>query len=258
MLLAINANNTNVKFALCEGDAATGDWRISTDIKRTADEYAVWLTQLMALKGYTPASVKGAIIATVVPQALYELKVLCRKYFSCEPLVVGDDGVDLGIGIRIDRPDEAGADRLLNAVAGHRQYGGPLIVVDFGTATSFDIVSEEGDFVGGIIAPGINLSVDALYAAAAKLPRIAVEKPARVIGKSTIEAVRSGVYWGYVGLIEGIIARVRREYGRDEMKVVVTGGLAPLFADSTDIFDHVDPDLTMKGLIEVHRRNADK
>jgi type III pantothenate kinase len=258
MLLAINANNTNVKFALCEGDAAIGDWRISTDIKRTADEYAVWLTQLMALKGHTPDSVKAAIIATVVPQALYELKLLCRKYFGCEPLVVGDDGIDLGIGIRIDRPDEAGADRLLNAVAGHRQYGGPLIVVDFGTATSFDIVSEEGDFVGGIIAPGINLSVDALYAAAAKLPRVAVEKPARVIGKSTIEAVRSGVYWGYVGLIEGIIARVRQEYGRTDMKVVVTGGLAPLFADSTDIFDHVDPELTMKGLIEVHRRNTDK
>lgn len=255
MLLAINANNTNVKFALCDGDEAVGDWRISTDIKRTADEYAVWLTQLMALKGFQPAAVDGAIIATVVPQALYELKVLCRKYFSCEPLVVGEGVADLGIQVLIDRPEEAGADRLLNAVAGHTHYGGPLVVVDFGTATSFDIVSEKGDFVGGIIAPGINLSVDALYAAAAKLPRIAVEKPSRVIGKSTLEAVRSGVYWGYVGLIEGIIARVRAEYGRDDIKVVVTGGLAPLFADSTALFDHVDPDLTMKGLIEVHRRN---
>lgn len=258
MLLAINANNTNVKFALFDGDAAVGEWRISTEVKRTADEYAVWLTQLMGLKGLTPDSVDAAIIATVVPQALFELKLLCRKYFSRDPIVVGDDGVDLGLKVLIDRPEEAGADRLLNAIAGHLHYGGPLIVVDFGTATSFDIVSEDGDFVGGIFAPGINLSVDALYAAAAKLPRIAVEKPSRVIGKGTVEALRSGIYWGYVGLIEGIIARVREEYGRDDMKVVVTGGLAPLFADSTTIFDHIDADLTMKGLVEVHRRSRNK
>jgi type III pantothenate kinase len=258
MLLAINANNTNVKFALFEGGSVVGEWRISTSYARTADEYAVWLTQLMTLKDLTVESVDAAIIATVVPQALFELKVLCRKYFSCDPLVAGDDGVDLGIGVLIDQPEEAGADRLLNAIAGHLHYGGPLIVVDFGTATSFDIVSEEGDFVGGIIAPGINLSLDALYAAAAKLPRIGVAKPSRVIGKSTVEAVRSGVYWGYVGLIEGIIARVRAEYGRDDMKVVVTGGLAPLFADSTMIFDQFDPDLTFKGLVEVYRRNKSK
>lgn len=256
MLLAINANNTNVKFALFEGDEVVGEWRISTDIARTADEYAVWLTQLMALRKLTPEAVHAAIIASVVPQGLFELKVLCREYFSADPMVVGDKGVDVGIRVLLDRPEEAGADRLLNAVAGHLLYGGPLIVVDFGTATSFDIVSEEGDFAGGIIAPGINLSVDALYAAAAKLPRIAVERPPRVIGKGTVEAVRSGVYWGYIGLIEGLIARVRAEYGRDDMKVVVTGGLAPLFADGTAIFDYVDPDLTMKGLVEVHRRNA--
>lgn len=256
MLLAINANNTNVKFALFQGAEAVGEWRISTDNARTADEYAVWLSQLILLRGLKPESVKAAIIASVVPQGLFELKVLCRKYFSVDPMVVGDKGVDVGIRVLLDRPEEAGADRLLNAVAGHLIYGGPLIVVDFGTATSFDIVSEEGDFAGGIIAPGINLSVDALYAAAAKLPRIAVEKPLRVIGKGTVEAVRSGVYWGYIGLIEGLIARVRAEYGRDDMKVVVTGGLAPLFADGTTIFDHVDPDLTMKGLVEVHRRNT--
>lgn len=257
MLLAVNANNTNVKFAVFDGDLVAGEWRISTDIARTADEYAVWLTQLMALRGLTPDNVDAAIIATVVPQGLYELKVLCRKYFSTDPLIVGDDDVDIGIQVLIDRPEEAGADRLLNAVAGHTIYGGPLIVVDFGTATSFDIVSEDGDFVGGIIAPGVNLSVDALYAAAAKLPRIAVEKPTKVIGTGTVEAVRSGVFWGYVGLIEGLIARVRKEYGREDMTVVITGGLAPLFADSTVIFDHVDLDLTMKGLVEVYRRNSE-
>ena len=255
MLLAINANNTNVKFAVFDGDETRGEWRISTTASRTADEYAVWLTQLMALRGLLPAAVDGAIIATVVPAALFELKLLCRKYFSCDPMVVGEGGADLGIRVLIERPEEAGADRLLNAVAGHRHYGGPLIVVDFGTATSFDIVSEYGDFVGGIIAPGVNLSVEALYVAAAKLPRIAIEKPAQVIGKSTVSAMRSGVFWGYVGLIEGLIARVRAEYGRQDMKVIVTGGLAPLFAGSTDVFDHIDPDLTMKGLILTYRRN---
>lgn len=256
MLLAINANNTNVKFALFDGETSMGEWRISTAITRTADEYAVWLSQLMALRDLTPAAVDGAIIGSVVPQGLFELKLLCRKYFSVDPLVVGDKGVDVGIRVLLDRPEEAGADRLLNAVAGHLRYGGPLVVVDFGTATSFDIVSEEGDFAGGIIAPGINLSVDALYAAAAKLPRISVERPDRVIGRGTVEAVRSGVYWGYIGLIEGLIARVRAEYGRPDMRVVATGGLAPLFADGTDIFDSVDPDLTMRGLVEVYRRNT--
>lgn len=255
MLLAINANNTNVKFALFDGGALAAQWRISTSATRTADEYAVWLTHLMALKGFGLADVKAAIIATVVPQTLFDLKLLCRQHFGCEPVVIGDDGVELGVEVLLERPEEAGADRLVNAVAGHTLYGGPLIVVDFGTGTTFDVIDGQGAYAGGIIAPGINLSVEALYMAAAKLPRIAVERPKHVVGKTTVEAMQSGVFWGYVGLIEGLIARIRAEQGQPQMKVVVTGGLAPLFSDATDVFDIVDPDLTMKGLLEVYRRS---
>lgn len=256
MLLAINANNTNIKFSIYDGGQVMGQWRIATDPARTADEYAVWLTHLMALKDLAPDSISDAIIAIVVPQALFEIKVLCRTYFGCDPWVIGEGGVDLGIQVLIDRPEEAGADRLVNAVAGHALYGGPLIVVDFGTGTTFDIVGEDGSYIGGVIAPGINLSVEALHVAAAKLPRIAIERPDHVIGKSTVEAMKSGVYWGYIGLIEGLITRIRAEHGRNDMKVLVTGGLAPLFADATDVFDAVDPDLTMKGLLIIHQRNS--
>ncbi len=256
MLLAINANNTNVKFAIYDGEQVIGQWRIATDPARTADEYAVWLTHLMALKDLTPGNVTDSIVAIVVPQALFEIKVLCRTYFGCNPWVIGEGDVNLGIRVLIDRPEEAGADRLVNAVAGHALYGGPLIVVDFGTGTTFDIVDEDGSYIGGVIAPGINLSVEALHVAAAKLPRIAIERPAHVIGKGTVEAMKSGVYWGYVGLIEGLIARIKTEHGRDDMKVLVTGGLAPLFADATEVFDAVDPDLTMKGLLIIHHRNS--
>jgi type III pantothenate kinase len=256
MLLAINANNTNIKFAIYDGDTVVGHWRIATDPARTADEYAVWLTHLMALKKLNLEDISDTIIAIVVPQALYEIKVLCRNYFKSEPWVIGEKYVDLGIGVHIEHPEEAGADRLVNAVAGHTFYGGPLIIVDFGTATTFDIINEDGDYIGGVIAPGINLSVEALHIAAAKLPRIAIERPEHIIGRSTVEAMKSGVYWGYVGLIEGLIKRIRDEHGRQDMKVIVTGGLAPLFDDATEVFDVMDVDITMKGLLEIHRRNA--
>lgn len=256
MLLAINVNNTNVKFAIYDGLHVAGQWRIATDPARTADEYAVWLTHLMALKDLAPSDISDAIVAIVVPQALFEIKMFCRTYFGCEPQVIGEGSVDLGIDVLIDRPEEAGADRLVNAVAGHALYGGPLIVLDFGTGTTFDIVDENGGYIGGVIAPGINLSVEALHIAAAKLPRIAIERPEHVIGKSTVEAMKSGVYWGYVGLIEGLIARIRLEFGASDMKVLVTGGLAPLFAGATDVFDVVDADLTMKGLLIIQQRNA--
>jgi type III pantothenate kinase len=256
MLLAINANNTNIKFAIYNGDSVVGHWRIATDPARTADEYAVWLTHLMALKDINPDDISDSIIAIVVPQALFEIKVLCRNYFNSNPLVIGDGYVDLGIKVDIETPEEAGADRLVNAVAGHTFYGGPLIIVDFGTATTFDVINEEGDYIGGIIAPGINLSVEALHIAAAKLPRIAIERPNHIIGKSTVEAMKSGVYWGYVCLVEGLVKRIKIEHKRDDMKVIVTGGLAPLFDGATEIFDIMDVDITMKGLLEIYRRNA--
>lgn len=254
MLLAINCGNTNVVFAVFAGEELHGSWRAATEVRRTADEYAVWLMQLMALQGMTPADIDGAIVATVVPEALFNLKTLVRRYFACEPLIVGDDSVRLGIKIDIDRPEDAGADRLVNAVAAHRRYGGPLIVVDFGTATSFDVVNDRGDYVGGVIAPGVNLSLDALYMAAAKLPRVAVQRPRRVIGKSTVPAMHSGIFWGYVGLIEGLVARIQAEYGAP-MKVIATGGLAPLFRDATGVIEQVDPDLTLRGLEILYRLN---
>lgn len=258
MFIAINANNTNIKFALVDivGGKVRGQWRIGTDATRTHDEYAVWLNQLMSFVGLDRSAVRAAAIASVVPRANYELMTLCRDFFGVEPLVISNPDVDLGIEVLIDRPAEAGADRLMNAVGAHTHYGGPLMVVDFGTGTTFDIIDGQGNYTGGIIAPGINLSVDALYEAAAKLPRIPVERPERVVGTNTVDAMKSGVFWGYVGLIEGLVTRIRAETGQPDMGVIATGGLASLFADATDVFRAIDPDLTLKGLCETFRRNG--
>jgi type III pantothenate kinase len=209
----------------------------------------------MSLGELGSADVTEAIIATVVPETLFSLKTLCRKYFECEPLVVGEPGVTLGIEALVDSPDDVGSDRLVNAVAAHMRYGGPLIIVDFGTATTFDVVDGDGNYFGGIIAPGINLSLEALHMAAAQLPRVAVRRPATVIGKRTVPAMMSGVYWGYIGLIEGLIDRIQDEFGA-AMTVVATGGLAPLFAEGTDVIEHLDGELTLRGLAEVYRRST--
>ncbi len=254
MLLAVNANNTNVKFAVYDGDTLKGDWRLHTSPARTADEYMVWLTQLMGMVGLKPADINGAIIATVVPPTLFNLKQLCKRYFHTAPVVVGEPEVALGIKVLIDRPQEVGADRLANAVGGHLLYRQPLVVVDFGTATTFDVISAEGDYCGGVIAPGINLSLEALHGATAKLPRIAIERPAKVIGRDTLSAMQSGIYWGYVSLIEGLATRIRAERG-EAMRVVATGGLAPLFFGATPVLESVEPEITMRGLIEIYRRN---
>lgn len=257
MLLTIDAGNTNTVFALIEGAEIVEQWRISTGDQRTVDEYMVWISNLMALSGRDPSSVSGAIIASVVPQVVWPLTQLCKKYFQCEPLVVGDDAVDLGVDVQVTNPREVGADRLVNAVAGHALYGGPLIVVDFGTATTFDIVGADGAYLGGVICPGINLSLRALHLAAAKLPRIAVEAPAAdkpVTGKTTQEAMQSGVFWGYVSMIEGLVSRLKAEHGGN-MKVLATGGLAPVFANRTDAIDTVTGDLTLQGLRLIFERN---
>jgi len=255
MLLAIDSGNTNIVFALYDGLDQQAEWRSSSDARRTADEYGVWLRQLMSLGSFTPADVTEAIIATVVPETLFSLKTLCRKYFECEPLVVGETGVELGIKALVDSPSDVGADRLVNAVAAHTRYGGPLIIVDFGTATTFDVVDGDGNYFGGVIAPGINLSLEALHMAAAQLPRVAVRRPESVIGKRTVPAMLSGVYWGYIGLIEGLVDRIRDEFGA-AMSVVATGGLAPLFAEGTDVIEHLDQELTLRGLAAVHRRSV--
>ncbi len=254
MLLAIDSGNTNIVFALFDGDDLRGEWRSSTDTERTADEFGVWLTQLMAMEGLDRKQIDACIIASVVPAVMFTLKQLCRRYFGCEALVVGEEGVVLGLTILLDRPEEVGADRLVNAVSAHQYYKGPLIVIDFGTATTFDVVDAAGNYCGGAIAPGINLSLEALHAAAAKLPRVAIGRPKSVIGKATVPAMRSGIYWGYVGLIEGLVQRITAEFGQS-MTVLATGGLAPLFAEATPVIQHLHSDLTLRGLLEIHRRN---
>ncbi|MCB2099921.1 MAG: type III pantothenate kinase [Rhodobacterales bacterium] len=256
MLLAIDSGNTNIVFAVFDdAGESRGEWRSSTNTDRTADEFGVWLTQLMSLEDIDRKTVDAAIIATVVPATLHSLRMLCRRYFDCEPLVVGAPGVDLGIEIQVDQPEEVGADRLVNAISAFERYGGPLIIIDFGTATTFDTIDKDGNYLGGAIAPGINLSLEALHRAAAKLPRVAIGRPASVIGKNTVAAMRSGIFWGYVGMIEGLVARIREERGDPTIRVVATGGLSAFFTDSIPLISESDPDLTLRGLLHIHRRN---
>ncbi|MBB6122650.1 type III pantothenate kinase [Sphingobium subterraneum] len=255
MLLAIDAGNTNVVFALMEGLQIRARWRIATDARRTADEYAVWLNQLLQIEGFAMADVDAVIIATVVPRALHNLTVLATKYFKADPLIAGAAGWD--IVLDVEEPASVGADRVVNAIAAHALAQDDLIVIDFGTATTFDVVDYTGAYKGGIIAPGINLSLDALVAAAAKLPRIAIEAPASasVIGRTTESQMHIGVFWGYVAMIEGLVARMRSEIGRPT-KVIATGGLAVLFDEHTNIFDIIASDLTIQGLAMIHQRSV--
>jgi type III pantothenate kinase len=254
MLLAIDCGNTNVVFAVFDGDTVRGEWRAATKTDRTADEYGIWLTQLMERDNLPPEVVKAAIIASVVPNKNFDLRQLCEKYFSCKARFIDD--LNVGAEVRIDNPREVGADRVVNAVAAHAAYGGALIVIDFGTATTFDVVDKSGAYCGGCIAPGINLSMEALHMATAQLPRLPVRHPgnAPVIGTTTVAAMTSGVFWGYVGLIEGLVTRIKAERNED-MTVVATGGLAPLFAKATTVINNIDADLTMRGLLQIHKRN---
>ena len=254
MLLALDIGNTNSKFALFDGETLMAQWRLRTEGKRTADEYAVWLSQLMTLKGFEMGQVKGVIIASVVPAVLFNLKRLCESYFDVEPLVVGEPNVELGVKVLIDRPQDAGADRLVDAIAGYQKYGGPLIVIDFGSGTTFEVIDRDGNFCGGAIAPGIELSIEAFYLMTARLPRIRVDKPAGVIGKTTVSAMQSGIFWGYVGLIESLVTRIQAEFG-EPMKVIATGGLASVFEAETRVIQAIEPDLTLYGLLEIWRRN---
>ena len=256
MLLAIDAGNTNLVFALVDGDEIRARWRIATDPRRTADEYAVWLHQLLELEGYAKADVEAVIIGTVVPRALHNLEVLSSKYFRVEPLVAGQGEAAWPIELDVAEPQSVGADRALNVIAAHAKYPGDLIIIDFGTATTFDAVDSSGAYKGGIIAPGINLSIDALVNAAAMLPRVAIEAPkdVTVIGRTTESQMIIGIYWGYVSLIEGVVARIKAEWG-GAMTVIATGGLAPLFFGATPMLERLEPEITMRGLVEIYRRN---
>lgn len=254
MLLAIEQGNTNTLFAVHDGSSWIAQWRAATHSSRTADEYAVWLSQLLGMAGLQLGVFDACIVSSVVPQSIFNLRNLSRRYLHVEPLIVGEN-VDLGIPVRIDKPSEAGADRLVNAIGAHVEYPGDLIVIDSGTATTFDIVAADGGFEGGVIAPGINLSMEALHQAAARLPRVAIRQPQRVIGTDTVGAMQSGVFYGYVALIEGLITRIKAERGVP-LTVIATGGVASLFQGTTMGIDHFDSDLTIRGLLEIHRRNT--
>ena len=264
MLLAIDAGNTNIVFALFEQTAEPGQvgrmkgrWRIATDARRTGDEYAVWLMQLLTIRGVERKAISQIIISTVVPRALHNLEVLATNYFGITPLVAGRAPAGFGLDIDVDQPSSLGADRAVNAIAAHAKYPGDLVVVYFGTATTFDVIDFNGAYKGGIIAPGINLSLDALVGNTAMLPRIAIQAPksASVIGTNTEDQMLIGVFWGYVAMMEGLIAKMRAQVGRP-VKVIATGGMSVLFDEATDIFDAVDSDLTLDGLAILANRAA--
>ena len=255
MLLAIDCGNTNTVFSIWDGQRFICTLRTSTEHQRTADQYFVWFSTLLNHFGIK-VDIDGVIISSTVPRVVFNLRVFSDRYFGCRPLVVGKPECRLPVDVRVDAGTQVGPDRLVNTVAGYDLYGGDLIIVDFGTATTFDVVDTDGAYIGGVIAPGVNLSLQALHEAAAALPHIDVTKPERVIGTNTVDCMQSGVFWGYVGLIDGICERIKAEHGRT-MKVIATGGLAPLFQQGTDMFDMFEDKLTMHGLTVIFEHNKE-
>ncbi|MEM7073810.1 MAG: type III pantothenate kinase [Pseudomonadota bacterium] len=254
MLLAIDCGNTNTVFSIWDGTSFLCTLRTSTHHVRTADAYFTWFSTLVKHYGIDP-DITDVIISSTVPRVVFNLRVFSDRFFGCRPLVVGKPDCALPVTPRVDEGTQVGPDRLVNTAGAYDLYGGDLIVVDFGTATTFDVVAEDGAYVGGLISPGVNLSLEALHMAAAALPHVDVTKPQNVIGTNTVDCMQSGVFWGYVGLVHGICNRVRAEYDRP-MKVVGTGGLAPLFAQGDLLFDVIKDDLTMHGLTVIHDFNA--
>lgn len=255
MLLAIDCGNTNTVFSIWDGTSFIATWRISTEHSRTADEYFVWLSTLMTAQEID-AQISEVIISSTVPRVVFNLRVLGNRYFNCRPLVVGRPECRLPVPVRVDPGAQVGPDRLVNTVGAFDLYGGDLVVVDFGTATTFDVVDVDGAYIGGVIAPGVNLSLEALHLAAAALPHIDITTPQKVIGKNTVDCMQSGIFWGYVGLVKEICTRIREEHGRP-MRIVATGGLAPLFQQSQTLFDHFEDSLTMHGLTIIHQYNKE-
>jgi len=255
MLLAIDCGNTNTVFSIWDGTTFVATWRTATDWKRTADQYYVWLNTLMKLQNIE-ARITDVIVSSTVPRVVWNLRVLADRYFDTRPWVVGKPECGLPIEVRVDAGTAVGPDRLVNTVAGFDLYGGDLIIVDFGTATTFDVSDSDGAYIGGVIAPGVNLSLEALHAAAAALPHVDISKPHQVVGTNTVACMQSGVFWGYVGLVREICARIKAERGR-EMRVVSTGGLAPLFQQAEALFDEYQDDLTMHGLTVIHKYNKE-
>ena len=253
MLLAVDCGNSNTVFSVWDGSNFIATWRISTQWQRTADQYFVWLSSLMKLNKLE-VEIDEVIISSTVPRVVFNLRVLADRYFDSRPIVVGKGDCRLPVDVRVDMGTNVGPDRLVNTVAGFSRYGGNLIIVDFGTATTFDVVASDGAYIGGVIAPGVNVSLEAFHQAAAALPHVDVTKPDRVIGTNTEACMQSGIFWGYIGLVKETTAKIKEEYGK-EMKVVGTGGLVPLFQQGDDIFDIFDDDLTMRGLVEINEFN---
>jgi len=254
MLLVVDVGNSNTVLGVYQGDELVHDWRIATDKDRTVDEYAVLINNLFELAGMNFAQLSAVIISCVVPPMLNGLESLCRKYFNLVPVVVGP-GVKTGMPIQYDNPKEVGADRIVNAVAAFEKWHCGMIVVDFGTATTFDVVSDSGEYQGGAIAPGIGISAEALFARASKLPRVEFTRPSQVVAKNTVASMQSGIFYGYVGLVEGIVSRIREETGQS-LKVIATGGLAEALADASEMVDAVEPFLTLEGLKILYQRNS--
>ncbi len=255
MLLCIDVGNTNTVFAIWDGTRFLAQWRASTEHQRTADQYYVWLRTLMKLHDLEVA-IDRVIVSSTVPRVVFNLRVLCGRYFDCRPLVVGKPECRLPVMPRVDEGTQVGPDRLVNTAGAFDRHGGDLVVVDFGTATTFDVVAQDGAYVGGVIAPGVNLSLEALHQAAAALPHVDVTRPQKVIGTNTVECMQSGVFWGYIGLVRGVCERIRGEYDRP-MRIVGTGGLAPLFAQGDVLFDMIEEDLTIHGLTVIQSFNED-
>ncbi|NRB02679.1 MAG: type III pantothenate kinase [Rhodobacteraceae bacterium] len=255
MLLCIDCGNTNTVFSIWDGEEFIGTWRTSTEWQRTADQYFVWLTSLMAFQKLD-VEITDVIISSTVPRVVFNLRVFCDRYFNVRPFVVGKADCALPAEPRVDEGTQVGPDRLVNAAGAFNRHGGDLIVVDFGTATTFDVVAEDGAYIGGVIAPGVNLSLEALHQAAAALPHVDITRPQRVIGTNTVACMQSGVFWGYVGLVREVCARIQAEHDRP-MRTIGTGGLAPLFSAGDVLFDQIEDDLTMHGLTVIYQHNKE-
>ncbi|MEW4286595.1 type III pantothenate kinase [Priestia koreensis] len=255
MIFVLDVGNTNTVLGVYKGDELKYHWRIETSRNKTEDEYGMVIKPLLEHVGLTFKDIHGIIISSVVPPIMFALERMCQKYFHIKPLVVGP-GIKTGLNIKYENPREVGADRIVNAVAGIHLYGSPLIIVDFGTATTYCYVNEDKQYMGGAIAPGITISTEALYSRAAKLPRIEIARPSHIIGKNTVSAMQAGIVYGYVGQVEGIVSRMKAE-AKTEPKVIATGGLATLVAKESNVIDIVDPFLTLKGLQLIYTKNAD-
>ncbi|MFH1381363.1 MAG: type III pantothenate kinase [Chloroflexota bacterium] len=253
MLLAVDIGNTNIVLGVFDGEKLKATWRMATDVHEMSDEYAALLLTLLQHEGLKVSDINAVALCSVVPPLLRPWDELCQRYLHTEPLVI-EPGVKTGVRIRMDNPREVGTDRIVNAAAAHHLYGGALIIIDMGTATTFDVVSKEGDYIGGAIAPGIAISAEALYTRTSALPRVGLVRPKYAIGSNTVNAMQSGIVFGYVGLIEGIVARIDQELGEKAL-VVATGGYAGLIAKETKAIDKVEPDITLVGLRLIYEMN---